>query len=52
MMKTMFHYCCFACFVIGNVIILFMLKLYAASMCSNGWLNVKCIIVCVCVGFL
>jgi len=48
----MFHSCCFACSVIGSVIILFMYKLYAASLCSNGWLDVKCILVSVSVGFL
>jgi len=48
----MFNSCYFACFVVGSVVILFMEKLYAASVCSNGWLNVKCIVVSVCVGFL
>ena len=52
MARMIFHSCCFVSSVIGSVIILFMLKLYAASLCSNGWLDVKCIVVSVCVGFL
>jgi len=54
MVRMVFHSFCFACFLVGSVIFLFILKFYAASLCSNGWLAVKCIAVSVClsVGFL
>ena len=52
MVQTVFHSCCFACSVTGVGNILSTQKLYAASLCSNGWLDVKCIVVSVCVGFL
>ena len=51
-MRIMFHSCCFACSVIGSVIILFMWKLYVAGLCPNRLLDVKCIVVSVCVDFL
>ena len=51
-MRIVFHSCCFACSVIGSVIILFMWKLYAAGLCPNRLLDVKCIVVSVCVDFL
>jgi hypothetical protein len=51
LVRTMFHSCCFACSVIGSIIILFMWKMYTASLCSDGWLDVKCIIVSLLCGF-
>ena len=43
MVQIVFHPCCLACSVISVDSILFMQKLYAVSLCSNGWLYVKCI---------
>jgi len=43
---------CFVLSLIGSVIILFMWKTYAASLCSNGWFDVKCILVSVYLGIL
>ena len=51
MVRIVFHFCCLACSVIGFVGILFMKKLYTASLCSNGWFDVKCIVVSVLCGF-
>ena len=48
MVQMVFQSCCLACSVIGVDSILLMQKLYAASLCSNGWLDVKCIVVSVC----
>ena len=45
MVQVVFHSCCLACSVIGVDNILFMLKLYATSLCCNGWLDVKCMVV-------
>jgi len=47
----MFHSSCFAFSVISSIIILFMWKVYTASLCSNGWLDVKCIVASVLCGF-
>jgi hypothetical protein len=52
MVSIMFHSCCFACSVIGSVIILFMWKVYAARLCSDGYLDLKCIVVPVYMAFL
>jgi hypothetical protein len=52
MVSIMFRSSCFAYSLIGSVIILFMWKLYAANLCSNGWLDVKCIVASVCLVIL
>jgi len=52
MALIIFRSCCLACSVIGIDIILFMYLIYAASFYSNGRLDVKFILVSVCVGFL
>jgi hypothetical protein len=52
MVSIVFHSCCLACSVIGSVIILFIQKMKAANFCLNGWLDVKCIVMSVYVGFL
>jgi len=50
--SMVFHSCCLACSVIGSVLILFIKKMKAVSFYSNGWLDVKCIVMSVCVGFI
>jgi hypothetical protein len=52
MVQMVFHSCCLAWSVISVENILFMYNLCAASLCSNGWLDVKCMVVSICVGFL
>ena len=52
MVSIMLCSSCFVCSLIGSFIILFMWKMYATSLCSNGWFDVKCIVVSVCLGIL
>ena len=51
MVRIVFQFCCLACTVTGFVSILFMKKLHTASLCSNGWLDVKSIAVNYLYGF-
>ena len=50
--SIVFYYCCLAFSVIVSVIIRFMWKVYAGSFGSSGCLDVKCMVVSVCVVFL
>ena len=45
--SMVFHSHCLSCSVISSVNILFILKMRAARFCSNGWLEVKSIVMSV-----
>jgi hypothetical protein len=52
MVSIMLRSTYFAYSLIGSVIILFMWKMYAAILCSNGRFDIKCIVVSVCLVIL